>query len=178
MSQTILKCSNMCSCGGQRRLCSCSITLQKEKHCYVLAVGPFGFIFWGAWTSYTCVSLYFFGLGKISAIISSKTFLIPFFILLLLGSLLHIDQQASYYPIGLLYYNLLKKHWLPGYYCDGGFPVSQIMCLLFYIIHSAVYCQLFCYLLLSFCLGEWVFQFFLFSPYGFQLLFYNNSASR
>ena len=169
----------MRSCVGQRRLCSCSITLQKEKHRYVLAVGPFGFIFWGPWTSYTCVSLFFSGLGKFSAIISSNTFLIPFFILLLLGCLLHIDQQAFYYPIGLLYYNLLKKHWLPGYYPDGGFPVSRIMCLLFYIIHSAVFLpSILLSILLSFCLGEWVFQFFLFSPYGFQLLFYNNSASR
>lgn len=32
----------------------------------------------------------------------------------------------------------------------------------------------FCCLLLSFCLGEWVFHFFLFSPYGFQLLFHSN----
>ena len=137
----------MRSCVGQRRLCSCSITLQKEKHRYVLAVGPFGFIFWGPWTSYTCVSLFFSGLGKFSAIISSNTFLIPFFILLLLGSLLHIDQQAFYYPIGLLYYNLLKKtlaSWLLSWWgisClpDNVFALLHHSVCCFFAIYSAIY---------------------------------------
>ena len=69
-----------------------AVILYRRKKTLCPGVDPLGFIFWGALcASYTCVSVFFSGFGKFSAIISSNTFLIPFLILLLLGSLLHID---------------------------------------------------------------------------------------
>ena len=142
MSQTILKRPNMCSCGGQRSLCSCSIIYRKKNAalpwCRSFQVHLSG----GLNSLYLCICfpLWF---GEVFAIISSNTLLIRFLVLFLLGPLLYIDQRALYYPIGLLYYNLLKKHRLPGSCADGGFPVSQIMCLLLYVTHSAVYCSAF-----------------------------------
>lgn len=70
-----------------------------------------GLLLWGAWTSYTCVSVFFFGLGKFSSIISATHFW-PFSLVLLLPgtSVIYWSAAALYYPIGLLYYNLLKKH--------------------------------------------------------------------
>lgn len=110
-----------------------------------------------------CFLLWF---GEVSSIISANTFLIRFLVSSPSGTSVIYWSASFILPHRSLILQSFKETSASGSYSDGSFLTPRIMCLLLYVTHSAVYCSAFA------LVSE--FSFFLFSPYGFQLLFHSN----
>ena len=99
--------------------------------------GLFGFNMFGALCA-SCILTVSFRCGKFPAIISSNIFsILPFFFLLLLEFLLHLDWPTLYYPIGLSDCFHFFKIWISV--CGADWVVSIILSSMSLICSSALF---------------------------------------